>query len=99
MIPDIDIWRAALLMVKRYGADTAVEAAARADEMPDAGDVEGARDRPPAGGDAGWYADQWRRQEYAGSADQIMAVLSYGLISRRSAVERVRRSALSASRS
>jgi hypothetical protein len=38
MIPDIDIWRAALLVIKHYGADAAVEAAARADEMLDAGD-------------------------------------------------------------
>ena len=27
MIPDLDIWRAALLMVKRYGDDAAVQAA------------------------------------------------------------------------
>jgi hypothetical protein len=43
MISDIDIWRAALLMVKRYGDDAAVEAAARADEMLDVRDVDGAR--------------------------------------------------------
>jgi hypothetical protein len=43
VIPDIDIWRAALLMLKRYGADAAVEAAARADELLDVGDIDGAR--------------------------------------------------------
>jgi len=32
MISDIDIWRAALLMLKRYGDDAMLEAAARADE-------------------------------------------------------------------
>jgi hypothetical protein len=30
MIPDLDIWRAALLMVKRYGDDAMLEAAAGA---------------------------------------------------------------------
>jgi hypothetical protein len=43
MIPDLDMWQAVLLMVKRYGADAAVEAAARADELLDEGDVDGAR--------------------------------------------------------
>jgi hypothetical protein len=42
--PDLDMWRAALLMLKRYGNDAAVEAAARADEMLDESDVDGARD-------------------------------------------------------
>jgi hypothetical protein len=30
MIPDRDVWRAALLMVKRYGDDAMLEAAERA---------------------------------------------------------------------
>ena len=42
MIPDIDIWCAALLMVKRYGADAAVQAAVRTDELLDEGAVDGA---------------------------------------------------------
>jgi hypothetical protein len=43
VIPDLDIWRAALLMVKRYGADAAVQAPTRADELLDVGDVDGAQ--------------------------------------------------------
>ena len=31
MIPDLDIWRAAMAIVKRYGDDAMLEAAARAD--------------------------------------------------------------------
>ena len=33
MIPDLDIWRAALLKVKRYGSNAAVQAARRTDEL------------------------------------------------------------------
>jgi hypothetical protein len=33
MLPEADIWRAALLMVKRYKADAMIEAAARADKL------------------------------------------------------------------
>ena len=32
MIPDAEIWRAAMAMVKRYGDDAMLEAAARADQ-------------------------------------------------------------------
>ena len=42
MIPEIDIWRAALLMFKRYGEKAADESAARADELALAGDDAGA---------------------------------------------------------
>ena len=42
MIPDLDIWRAALLMVKRYGDDATVEAATRADKLREDGDHDGA---------------------------------------------------------
>ncbi|HWI25350.1 MAG TPA: hypothetical protein VN668_00145 [Stellaceae bacterium] len=38
---DLDIWRAAHLLIKRHGADAAVVAAQRADELLAAGDVEG----------------------------------------------------------
>lgn len=41
MIPDKDIWRAALLMVKRYGADAATQAAMRADGLLAEGDADG----------------------------------------------------------
>lgn len=42
MIPEIDIWRAAALMLKRYGEQALEESAARADELMSAGDDDGA---------------------------------------------------------
>jgi hypothetical protein len=42
MIPEIDIWRAAQLMLKRYGDKAVGESAARADEFAAAGDEDGA---------------------------------------------------------
>jgi hypothetical protein len=42
MIPDRDVWTAALLMVKRYGDDAMLEAAARADQLLEDGDMVGA---------------------------------------------------------
>ena len=41
LISDIDIWRAALLMVKRYGDEAMLEAAARADQLMAEGDMAG----------------------------------------------------------
>ena len=41
MTADIDIWRAAHLLIKRHGADAATVAAQRADEMLANGDVDG----------------------------------------------------------
>ena len=38
LIPEIDIWRAATLMLKRYGDRALEESAARADELASAGD-------------------------------------------------------------
>jgi hypothetical protein len=38
VIPEIDIWRAAQLMLKRYGDKALEESAARADELAAAGD-------------------------------------------------------------
>ncbi len=43
MIPDLDIWRAAQVMVKRYGEGAATEAAMRADEFLDQGNLDGKR--------------------------------------------------------
>ncbi len=44
MIPDVDIWRAALLMVKRYGDDAMLKAAVQADKLLDArGNLDGAQ--------------------------------------------------------
>jgi len=41
MISDPDIWRAANLLIRRYGADTEIEAAKRADRMLERGDPDG----------------------------------------------------------
>lgn len=43
MIPDIDIWRAAALMIKHYGDTADIEAAARADEYQAKGELDGQR--------------------------------------------------------
>ncbi len=43
MISDLDIWRAAQVMSKRYGKDAATEAAKRADEFLDQGILDGQR--------------------------------------------------------
>ena len=42
MIRDIDIWRAAQLMVKRYGEDAPIQAGTRAGERLAEGDIDGA---------------------------------------------------------
>jgi hypothetical protein len=34
MIPDLEIWRAARLMVRRYGEDPAIQSGMRADAVP-----------------------------------------------------------------
>ena len=41
MIPDLEIWRAANLLIKRYGDKAQAEATARAEALADAGDPEG----------------------------------------------------------
>ena len=41
IVADIDIWRAANLLVKRHSADAAIVAAQRADELLAAGDMDG----------------------------------------------------------
>ncbi len=41
MIPDIDIFRVAHLLVKRHGADAPIQATIRADAMLDKGDLDG----------------------------------------------------------
>jgi hypothetical protein len=41
VIPEIDIWRAANLMLKRYGENAQAESAARADELAAGGDHNG----------------------------------------------------------
>jgi len=42
MIPDLDIYRAANVLVKHHGQDAPIEAAMRADAMLDKGDLDGA---------------------------------------------------------
>ncbi len=41
LIPDLDIYRSANLLVKRHGEDAPIEAAMRADAMLDKGDLDG----------------------------------------------------------
>ncbi len=41
MIPDLDIYRSANVLVKRHGQDAPIEAAMRADAMLDKGGLEG----------------------------------------------------------
>ncbi len=41
MIPDLNIYRSAQVLVKRHGQDAPIEAAMRADAMLDKGDMEG----------------------------------------------------------
>lgn len=43
MVEEIEIYRAAHQLVKRYGEDAELEAAQRADAMLEAGDLEGQR--------------------------------------------------------
>ena len=42
MISEIDIWRAAVLMMKRFDDDAPIESGKRADELANAGDDTGA---------------------------------------------------------
>ncbi len=41
MIPDLDIFRSAQVLVKRHGPDAPIHAAMRADAMLDKGDLDG----------------------------------------------------------
>ncbi len=43
MLSDLDLWRAAKIMVKRYGTGATTEAAMRADEFLDQGILDGQR--------------------------------------------------------
>ncbi len=66
MIPDLDIYRTANILVKQHGEDAPIQAAMRADELPEKGDVDGyavfkrvvkateellSKERPDRGGD------------------------------------------------
>ena len=41
MIPDLDIYRSAQVLIKQHGNDAPIEAATRADAMLDKGDLDG----------------------------------------------------------
>jgi hypothetical protein len=41
MMSETEVWYAAVLVVKRYGDDAMTEAAQRADDLSDAGDIAG----------------------------------------------------------
>ena len=41
LIPDLDIYRSAQVLVKRHGQDAPIHAAMRADELLEAGDLDG----------------------------------------------------------
>ena len=41
MIPDLDIYRSANVLIKHHGADAPIEAAMRADAMLEKGDLDG----------------------------------------------------------
>lgn len=41
MIPDIDIWRAAILLIKQHGQDAEIVAARRVDELAEQDDDDG----------------------------------------------------------
>ncbi len=41
MVPDLDIYRTANVLIKQHGEDAPVHAAMRADELLEAGDLEG----------------------------------------------------------
>ncbi len=41
MTPDLDIWRSTALLVKHHGQDAPIHAAIRADELLEAGDLDG----------------------------------------------------------
>lgn len=42
-IPELDIWRAANLLIRQHGGDATIEASRKADLMLDRGDIEGRR--------------------------------------------------------
>ena len=58
VIPEADIWRSALAMVRRYKVDAMLEAAMGADQLLEDGDWRGCRDLAP---------DPWRDRAAAGA--------------------------------
>ena len=61
MIPDLDIYRSASLLVKRHGEDAPIHAAMRADAMLDTGDLDGL---------AVWKRILWVVEELQGMAPE-----------------------------
>ena len=68
MIPEIDIWRAASLMLKRYGEKALEESAARADELFAEQDHDGAT---CGAGSSTPSANSPTRRRRAGSTDHL----------------------------
>ena len=61
MISDLDIWRAANLLIRRHGEDAEIEAAKRADQMLERGDLNG-QDQKSRSRRLGYGLDAaWRR--------------------------------------
>ena len=54
MIPNLDIYRSARLLVMQHGGDPPIEAAMRADAMLEAGDLDSYGDRPASPTLGGW---------------------------------------------
>ena len=59
MIPDLDIYRSANVLVTRHGADAPIYAATRADAMLDFGDLDGF---------SVWKRILWAVEEFRGAA-------------------------------
>ena len=84
MIPDRDVWQAAVLLVKRYGDDALLEAAERADQMLEEGDMAGAetwhpdpqRDRAATSQGAGGGGEGALDLVYGIAPAAIMSVIS-----------------------
>ena len=74
MIPEIDIWRAASLMLKRYGEKALEESAARADEL------FAEQDHVPCGaGSSTQSASSPTRSRLAGPTDYLESHSAAGL--------------------
>jgi len=85
VIPDRDVWAAAVLMVKRYGDDALLEAAERADQLLERGRPGRRRKSGPGrmamiqAGKAAWIrwedSDDWSVERLVASIYRSMRVL------------------------
>ncbi len=79
LIDDIDTYRCAHLLIKRHGDDAPIEAAMRADELMEAGDMEG---------EAVWLRigkaiEELLSEERPGDAEVQFRIADFGLRTRR----------------